>query len=63
MGIIGSNLDGAIWMPFVQTSDIAKIAFGAITSLEFDRQSPFYIVCDVATFEDVAKHLGRALGK
>lgn len=63
LGLIGSNYDGSIKMPFVHTRDIAEVAFRAITTDELDTKSPYYIVSEVATFDDIAQHLGKAIGK
>lgn len=62
-GVLGLNYDGSIKMPFVHTHDIAEVAFRAITTSELDTKSPYYVVSDVATFDELAKQLGQAIGK
>jgi uncharacterized protein YbjT (DUF2867 family) len=63
MGVIGSNYDGNFNIPFVHTNDIANVAFRAITTSELDSKSPYYVVSEIATFNEAATQLGKAIGK
>lgn len=62
-GIVGSNHDGSIKMPFVHTRDIAEVVLNALTSSGWNSNSPYYVVSEVASFDEVAKTIGKALGK
>lgn len=64
IGVLGANYgssDGK--MIFVHTQDIADVAFEAITKSTFPSKEPYYVVSDIRTWNDVAKLIGKAIGK
>lgn len=62
-GVLGSSYNGNVKMIFAHTNDIADAAFKAIHTNELDKQSPYYVVSDVATFNEVATEIGLAIHK
>ena len=63
MGIIGGNYGENAKLVLVHPSDIAEVAAEEILGLKFKGKSIRYIVSDEKTTNEVAKILGKAIGK
>ncbi len=62
-GIMGSNYDGDIAVPMVDTIDIAEVATEELSTLKFTRHSIRYIASEELTASQATTILGAAIDK
>jgi uncharacterized protein YbjT (DUF2867 family) len=62
MGIIGNNYENLV-LPMVHPNDIAMAAFEELSMLGFKGKHIRYVVGDERKTDDIAKVLGKAIGK
>ena len=62
-GVAGSNYEGTITLPIVDTADIAEVAVEELLGLGFTGKSFRYIASEEMTGNEIATVLGTAVGK
>ncbi len=62
-GILGSNYDGNVVIPFADVSDIGNIAAEEMLNLNFTGQTVRYIASEEMTSQQATTILGKAIGK